>query len=625
MDALITNLLSVFQNGLIYAILALGVFISFRILDMADMSIEGTFPLGAAISVMLIKAGFDPLLSLVMAFLGGMLGGLITSLLHTFFKVPILLSGIITMTGLYSINLAIQQDSTIVSLSNVGTGKIEFLDTIFTYFGNLFGNRYLGTIVVSLFIVVLIVILLYFLFGTNLGIAIRATGKNQKMASASGINTKVMICLALAISNGLIALAGGMFAQKSLSSDLNIGKGALVIGLASIVLGEAIFGKRSFKNQLISIVLGSILYWGIIQVAYAFDINPNNLKLLYAIIMAIVLVLPFFKPYTSALKKNILTKYLTYLDAHPKAKERYLLSKQKAEEALLKEDLRDREKEKNVCLPEPIVLSGINPTGSLTIKGLKKSFVVNGETRNVLKGIDLTINEGDFITIIGGNGSGKTTLLNCISGTYKLNEGSIAFDNLDITKMSEVKRAKYISRVFQDPSVGTCADMTIEHNMIVSYNRGKKQTLLWAGSPSKRKLFRKELEVLNLGLENRLQVSAGSLSGGQRQALTLIMANLIKPKVLLLDEHTAALDPKTANKVMTVTNKLVTSSNITTLMITHNMADAIKYGNRLIMLNEGRIVFDIKGKEKENLTVEDLLNKFKANKDIVFDDKMILG
>lgn len=263
----------------------------------------------------------------------------------------------------------------------------------------------------------------------------------------------------------------------------------------------------------------------------------------------------------------------------------------------------------------------------LEIKGVYKTF--NPGTINekkALTGIDLTLNEGDFVTVIGGNGAGKSTLFNMIAGVYPVDCGTIKVDGEDITKLPEYKRAKYMSRVFQDPMTGTAADMQIDENLSIAARRGKKRTLKNGVTKKEREEYREILKKLDLGLENRLSSKVGLLSGGQRQAITLIMASLMHPKLLLLDEHTAALDPATAAKVLNITNEIVTENNITTVMVTHNMKDAIRLGNRLIMMYDGKIIYDVSGEEKKNLKVQDLLDLFaKASNGEFANDRMMLS
>ncbi len=247
----------------------------------------------------------------------------------------------------------------------------------------------------------------------------------------------------------------------------------------------------------------------------------------------------------------------------------------------------------------------------LKLFNISKTFNPGTVTeKKALRGIDLQLEDGDFVTVIGGNGAGKSTLLNLIAGVHYTDTGSIFLDGMDLTGKPEYVRAKYLGRVFQDPMLGTAANMEIEENLAMAMRRGKRRTLAWGIQPAERKLYKEKLALLDLGLENRMSSKVGLLSGGQRQALTLLMATLQKPKLLLLDEHTAALDPKTAKKVLDLTEEFVTRDNLTAFMVTHNMKDAIRYGNRLIMMNEGKVVYDVRGEEKKNLQVKDLLEKF---------------
>ncbi len=263
----------------------------------------------------------------------------------------------------------------------------------------------------------------------------------------------------------------------------------------------------------------------------------------------------------------------------------------------------------------------------LEIKEIRKTFnagTVNEKT--ALNGVSLTLNDGDFVTVIGGNGAGKSTLLNAVAGVWPVDQGSISIDGVDVTHLPEYKRARYIGRVFQDPMMGTAATMQIEENLALARRRGKPRSLRPGITAAEREEYKELLKSLNLGLEDRLTAKVGLLSGGQRQALTLLMATLQKPKLLLLDEHTAALDPKTAAKVLEVTDRIIRQERLTTLMITHNMRDAIAHGNRLIMLYEGRIAVDVSGEDKERLTVEDLLGMFeKVSGEQFASDRALLG
>ena len=261
----------------------------------------------------------------------------------------------------------------------------------------------------------------------------------------------------------------------------------------------------------------------------------------------------------------------------------------------------------------------------LRIQHVSKTFNAGTITeKKALHDVCLDLAPGDFVTVIGGNGAGKSTLLNLIAGVYTADEGTIVLDGRDISALKEYERAAFFGRVFQDPMRGTAATMQIEENLALAYRRGKKRTLRWGISSAERRLYREKLAVLGLGLENRMSAKVGLLSGGQRQALTLLMATLQKPRLLLLDEHTAALDPKTAQKVLDLTEEIIHRDKLTAFMVTHNMKNAIRYGNRLIMMHEGRIIYDVSGEEKKNIQVADLLKKFE-NSDGTLNDRMLLG
>ena len=263
----------------------------------------------------------------------------------------------------------------------------------------------------------------------------------------------------------------------------------------------------------------------------------------------------------------------------------------------------------------------------LKIENVKKTFNPGTVNEKVaLNGLNLHLKEGEFVTVIGSNGAGKTTMLNAVAGVWGVDSGTITIGGVDVTNLPEYKRAKYIGRVFQDPMMGTAATMQIEENLALAARRGKPRTLRAGITKAEREDYIEQLKILDLGLENRMTAKVGLLSGGQRQALTLLMATLQRPKLLLLDEHTAALDPKTAAKVLDATQRIVEKDHLTTMMITHNMRDAIAYGNRLVMMYEGHIVVDVSGEEKKKLTVEQLLNLFsQASGSDEADDKLLLS
>ena len=245
--------------------------------------------------------------------------------------------------------------------------------------------------------------------------------------------------------------------------------------------------------------------------------------------------------------------------------------------------------------------------------------------KKALNGLNLELEKGDFVAIIGGNGAGKSTMLNALAGVWGIDRGNIIIDGVDVTKKPEHKRAPYLGRVFQDPMMGTAANMNIEENLALAFRRGEHRTLRWGITEKERAKYREILATLDLGLEDRMTSKVGLLSGGQRQALTLLMATLKKPKILLLDEHTAALDPKTAAKVLELSEQIIEENELTALMVTHNMKNAITFGNRLIMMNNGQIILDVKGEEKKNITVEELLHRFsKISGSEITNDRMLL-
>lgn len=263
----------------------------------------------------------------------------------------------------------------------------------------------------------------------------------------------------------------------------------------------------------------------------------------------------------------------------------------------------------------------------LNIHHIAKTFNPGTITeKRALVDVDLHLKEGDFVTVIGGNGAGKSTMLNAVAGVFPVDKGTIEIGGVDVTQLPEYKRAAYLGRVFQDPMTGTAATMNIEENMALAMRRGERRGLRWGISNMEREMYREQLHTLGLGLEDRMSSKVGLLSGGQRQALTLLMATLRTPKLLLLDEHTAALDPKTAAKVLELSQKIIAERKLTAMMITHNMKDAIAMGNRLIMMNEGRIVVDVSGEEKKRLTREDLMGLFEkaAGKELT-GDRLLLS
>lgn len=609
-------ILDTLMYGLPYAILALGVFVSYRVLDFADMSCEGTYVLGAATSLVMISNGLNPWFATLMGFIAGCIGGLVTGVLHTKLKINGLLAGIITLTACFSINLVIfgitkgesfsfanTYNSFITLKVNVGEDP-----TIFSFMGGLFSVRKYGLIIELFIILAVLIAILYAFFGTEVGMSMRAAGMNKKMARTQGINTDFYVILGLVISNGLIALAGCVGAQRDYTVSSTSGTGMIVIGLAAIIIGEALFGKRSFTNWIISVSLGAIVYYFVIAIALYLGFPSHLLKLLYAILIVIILAFGFLKE-----------KYHWNFNLYEIIRGKLFKNKDKNETEAIQEEALDID-----AINETKVSIDKNKS-MLEVCDAYKVFNKSGNKEDLkvaLNHMNIDIKEGEFVTIIGGNGSGKSTFFNCVSGVYVLDDGKIIINGSDVTKTKEYKRAKYIGRVAQDPYQGTAQNMSILENMSIASRRNRRKTLKWGFDKKETKEYKKLLSTLNLGLENRINTKIGLLSGGQRQAVTLLMATLKRPELLFLDEHTAALDPKTAKTVLELTEKIVEKNNLTTVMVTHNMKDAIRYGNRLLMFNNGKCIYDVSGEEKKNLTVEALLKKFE---NVEFTDKDILG
>ncbi len=386
-------------------------------------------------------------------------------------------------------------------------------------------------------------ILIWFLH-TEHGLAFLATGDNIQMITSQGVNTDNVIIFGVGLSNALVAASGALVAQNQGAADVNMGVGTIIAGLASVIIGETVFGDKTISRALIAALLGSVLYRVAIALALglklgSFSFTPSDLNLITALLVIFALVMP-------------------------KMKQKFIARR-----------LHDR----NFSSQQGVQQGDVNEVVALN-------------------NVSLKVNSGDFITIIGSNGAGKSTFLNALAGTFPLDSGQIVLDNEDVTKWPEYKRAALIGRVFQDPLLGTCSGATIEQNLAMAMKRGKKRGLSMGVKTNDRKHFKEQLSILKLGLEDRLKVRTGLLSGGQRQALTMLMATLVRPQLLLLDEHTAALDPKTGGMILDITAEIVQSQELTALMVTHNMNQAISMGNRLIMFHRGEIVLDIAGRRK---------------------------
>ena len=529
---------SALELGFIYALVALALFVSFSILDIADLSTDGCFTLGCAVCATVTLAG-HPVLGLFAAAAAGVVSGFVTAFLQTRMGIQSILAGIIVNTGLYTINIAVMGFASNINLFSC--------DTVFSWAKDHIGGTWYKLIVAAVFVVIVGVILAWFL-NTRLGLSIRATGDNPDMVRASSINTGLMITIGLCVANAMTGLSGGLLAQYQKSCDINLGTGMVTIALASLIIGESIIGKGGVLKRVIGVVLGSCLYRFIVAIALRLNVPAECLKLVSSLIVAFAIALPYLKKQAAFMKQRRLAK---------------------AENQLYMEQIQKQNQ-------------------------------------------NLELKDGDFATIIGSNGAGKSTLFNAITGAFFIDRGLIVLDGEDITYQKEHVRSKVIGHLFQDPLKGTAPHMTIEENMALAYLRAKtsKNAYFSRINAADKAKFREHLALLDMGLEDRMKQSVGLLSGGQRQALTLLMATMVTPKILLLDEHTAALDPATAKKVLDLTRQIVAERKITCLMVTHNMHQALELGNRTLMMDSGNIILDVSGEKRAGMTVEDLLEQF---------------
>ena len=565
MTLVINILIDILNEGLMYALLAMGMYITYSILDFPDLSVDGTFPLGAVLSGVLIIQGVDPWLCLVISFAAGMAAGVLTGLMHVKLRITPLLCGIIMYTAMLSVNLVILKAGTDgKAVASFFTKNTIFNSGIASLIPKNIGEGgfYIRTVVIALILVIVCKLLLDLYLKTKHGLLLRATGANDKYTVMLGRNPGSMKIFGLALGNGFAALAGSVIAQNKGSADQQMGIGMVVLGLASVIIGLSLFRRVKFMKGTTMVILGSLVYKAAYQIVLSLGIPTDFNNLMKALIFLVALVLG----------GSELRKLITSLGKKP----------------------------------EPV-----KSDSKLALSNITKVF--NRGTVDESKLFDnftLDVNDGDFISVVGSNGSGKTTMLNIVCGGIQPDSGAVVFNGENIVLSKESERARKIGRVLQDPKMGTCGSLTILENLALADNKLHPFGLSPAVNRKREEHYKKLLESCGMGLENRMGVLAGSLSGGQRQALALIIATMADIDLLILDEHTAALDPKSSETLMKITEKVVKEKHLTTLMVTHNLRFAVEYGSRLVMMHGGSAVMDIDGEAKKNLVVDDILGKF---------------
>jgi putative ABC transport system ATP-binding protein len=604
-------------SGLPYTFNFLGVWLIYRLLNDFDLTVDGSFTLGAAVTAALVTyKGFNPVLATALAGLAGATAGLVTATIHLRLKVPLLLGGIITMIALYSVNLRI------MVLPNIS----------FLHYPTIFDPVLSDDPVVSDIrsigflggLLVLVALSLGTFLKTDLGLSMRATGANAQMARSIGINTAVTVVLFLLIANFLVGLGGSITAQQQLFTDLNMGIGVILVGITAILIGELVVRRvATVWGGILAVVIGTCVYYIAVSVAVRLGLQPSDLRAFTSLILLIAIT-------TSLVLRRGETWLRIRGQEFPKPAARAMSGN-----LLLAESSQEQSRATVVTAADNAVPAASDPKADERVDGAgnrwlnleKVTVVYNRAQPNevvALHDLSLSIKPAEFVTIIGSNGAGKSTLVSAIAGSVLPAGGTLWLRGRNITHQPEHARARHVARVFQDPTTGTCPEFSIEENLALAQKRGMGRGLSFAVTRKRRRAFAEYLSGFGLGLEARLSEKVGRLSGGQRQALALLMAVMQVPDVLLLDEHIAALDPKNQVLLQEMTERIVSENGCTTIMVTHNMASAIRYGSRMIMLHRGAVLFDVQGRQKQELTVEKLIASFHGA-DAAITDEMVLA
>jgi putative tryptophan/tyrosine transport system ATP-binding protein len=611
--------------GLPYAFCFLGIWLVFRLLNDFDLTVNGSFTLGAAVTAALVtRQAWNPVAATVAGAAAGAVAGLFTAFVHLKMRVILLLAGIITMIALYSVNLRI------MILPNV-----SFLNhsTIFSPFitGGPIASD-LGSLAFVGVIVILISAGLALFLKTEFGLGMRATGANPQMARAVGINTGSTVLVFLVLGNVLVGLSGAITAQQQFFADISMGNEVILIGITSILLGEIILWRKgSVWYAIAGVIAGTCAYQIAEAIAVRAGLQPSDLSAFTSALLLVTiggsLLLGKGETWLRIRRKPAKAK-----PARAGTASQFPGDGQRAEvtdPALPQAGSRPEPAADAEPPSWPARTAGVRQPGAGAMLALDDVRVTYNRGKPnetaALRGINLDIPAGQFLTVIGSNGAGKSTLVSVVAGTVSPTEGAVRLHGKDVTREPEHRRAQYVSRVFQDPLAGTCPDFTVAENLALASKRGARRGLAAAVTKSRRKEFADYLGEFGLGFEDRLTDKVGGLSGGQRQALSILMAVLQTHDVLLLDEHTAALDPKNQALLLDMTDHLVRESGCTTVMVTHNMEHAIRYGDRMIMMHRGQILTDAEGKQKGQLTVPKLIELFHHAGDSVVTDEMLLA